>query len=159
MPPDCLNERIALEVKRQLEAAGVDMAIEELTQDQLIQRLRQARLRGDAHRVDQRTDAVPPYLVWHSGGPFNWGHFGSPDNRRRARRVFATLHPMTITVRRSPAFKQAFVDDPPAIFLAWRNARAPSAGGSTVPSEHGRDILSTLRLWKPAADTPQASRN
>jgi hypothetical protein len=47
------------------------------------------------------------------------------------------------------ALQRAIVDDPPAIFLAWsQRARAVSTRFH-VPVEPGRDILSTLRLWRP----------
>jgi hypothetical protein len=45
---------------------------------------------------------------------------------------------------------QTFADDPPAIFLAWSvRARAVSKRFD-VQGEEGRDVLSTLRFWKPA---------
>jgi hypothetical protein len=51
-------------------------------------------------------------------------------------------------------------EDPPAIFLAWsQRARAVSSRFVVPPIEAGRDILSTLRLWKPVADQRASSRN
>jgi hypothetical protein len=55
--------------------------------------------------------------------------------------------------------QRAFEDDPPAIFLAWnQRARAVSNRFVVPPPEPGRDILSTLRLWRPA-DAGRTSRN
>jgi hypothetical protein len=55
---------------------------------------------------------------------------------------------------------QAFMDDPPAIFLAWSvRARAVSNRFVIPPLEPGRDVLATLRLWRPSADNRYASRN
>ena len=49
------------------------------------------------------------------------------------------------------------MDDPPAIFLAWsERARAVSKRFDVPPPKPGRDILGTLRLWKPAGDAAQA---
>jgi hypothetical protein len=49
-------------------------------------------------------------------------------------------------------FQQAMIDDPPAIFVAWsQRARAVSTRFE-VPAEPGRDILRSLRLWRPASD-------
>ena len=56
--------------------------------------------------------------------------------------------------------QQAFMDDPPGIFLAWSvRARAISKRFTVPPSEPGRDILATLRLWKPAADGSRTSHD
>jgi hypothetical protein len=58
------------------------------------------------------------------------------------------------------AFQQAMNDDPPAIFLVWsQRARAVSNRFVVPPVEPGRDILSTLRTWKPVADQPVAGQN
>ena len=53
------------------------------------------------------------------------------------------------------------IDDPPAIFLAWsERARAVSKRFVVPDAEPGRDILSTLRFWKPAEDAAaRSSRN
>ena len=57
------------------------------------------------------------------------------------------------------AFQKAIVDDPPAIFLAWsRRARAVTTRFE-IPADPGRDILSTLRLWRPASDKAIDSPN
>jgi hypothetical protein len=57
------------------------------------------------------------------------------------------------------AFQKAIVNDPPAIFLVWgERARAVSTRFE-FPAEPGRDILPTLRLWRPRSDTRSMSRN
>ena len=56
--------------------------------------------------------------------------------------------------------QQAFVDDAPAIFLAWSvRARAVSKRFTVSGVEPGRDVLGTIRLWKPATGALRASRN
>jgi hypothetical protein len=58
------------------------------------------------------------------------------------------------------SFQQAAVDDPPAIFLAWlERTRVVSKRFIVPPGDTGRDILSTLRLWKPATGQRVANRN
>jgi len=58
------------------------------------------------------------------------------------------------------SFQQAAVEDPPAIFLAWlERTRVVSKRFTVPPGEAGRDILSTLRLWKPTADRRAVNRN
>ena len=98
------------------------------------------------------------YLAWDSNGPLNWGHVGSQtidlafhqlvraSSEDQYREAVSELH-------------RSFLNDPPAIFLAWSvRARAVSRRFAVPPAEPGRDILSTLRLWKPVEHT-QAPRN
>jgi hypothetical protein len=52
------------------------------------------------------------------------------------------------------------MDDPPAIFLAWsQQSRAVSTRFVVPTPEPGREILSNLRLWTPAADNQAANRH
>jgi hypothetical protein len=100
-----------------------------------------------------------PYVFWHSTGFLNWGHFGTATTDAALDRVRnAQSEPL---YRDAVAgLQQTFMDDPPAIFLAWsQRARAVSRRFIVPAAEPGRDILSTLRLWKPVGDTKQASRN
>ena len=99
-----------------------------------------------------------PSLVWHSDAPFNWGHFGGPniDKALDAVRFSGSDTDYRAAVA---SLNQIVADDPPAVFLAWQERARAVSRRFSVPSEPGRDILGTLRLWKPAADTRQASRN
>ena len=57
------------------------------------------------------------------------------------------------------AFQQAAEDDPPAIFLAWSDRSRAVTRRFDVQAEAGRDVLSTLRLWKPTDLAPQTSQH
>ena len=134
------------------------MALEEIPQAQLIERLGKGDYETMLFPFISGPTLFRPYLVWHSGTTFNWGHFGGPniDKALDAVRFSGSDTDYRAAVA---SLNQIFAEDPPAVFLAWqKNARAVSRRFS-VPSEPGRDILGTLRLWKPAADTRQASRN
>ena len=49
------------------------------------------------------------------------------------------------------AFQQAMLDAPPAIFIAWgERARAVSKRFVVTAPDKQRDILNTLRLWRPS---------
>jgi peptide/nickel transport system substrate-binding protein len=158
IPPDSLNERVALEVKRQLEAVGVDMALEEIPQEQLIERLGKGDYETMLFPFVSGPTLFRPYLVWHSGGGFNWGHFGGP-NIDKALDAVRFSESDTNYRAAVASLNQIFAEDPPAVFLAWQERARAVSRRFSVPSEPGRDILGTLRLWKPAADTRQASRN
>jgi peptide/nickel transport system substrate-binding protein len=155
---DASLERLALEVQRQLGAVGIDLDLKLTTLDQFYQRTQAGDF--DAALADVRSgpNLLRPYQFWHSGSPQNWGHFSS-------RAVDAALD----TIRHAPddaaykggvaAFQRAIIDDPPAIFLAWSERARAVSTRFEVPIEPGRDVLSTLRLWRPVGDRRQASRN
>jgi hypothetical protein len=54
---------------------------------------------------------------------------------------------------------RTFADDPPGIFLAWSVRARAISKRFDVQAEEGRDVLSTLRMWKPAGAQQEASRN
>jgi peptide/nickel transport system substrate-binding protein len=158
VPPDALNERVALEVKRQFEAVGVDMAIEELTQEQLVERLGKRDYEATLFEFISGPTLLRPYLVWHTDAPNNFGHFGSRsiDQALDAVRFSGSDDDYRAAVAH---LNQILSDDPPAVFLAWQERARAVSKRFSVPSEPGRDILGTLRLWKPAGNSRQASRN
>lgn len=159
VPSDAPFERIALEMKRQLAAIGVEMNPEEVSLNDLSQRAAKRQYEAMLIEVLSGPTLLRPYLIWHSKAPLNWGQFGNS-------RVDAALD----RVRQAAGddalrgaikgLEQTFMDDPPAVLLAWSvRARAVSKQ-FVVHVEEGRDILGTLRLWKPpSAAQQQASRN
>ena len=160
VPPDTVNERIAIEVKRQLASVGVDMAVEEVSQDQIVQRTTKKQYEAALIEFISGPTLFRPYLVWHSKTPLNWAGFGNATVDAALDRVREA--PSEDKYRRAVAgLQQAFMDDPPAIFLAWSvRARAVSNRFVVPPAEPGRDVSNTLRLWKPASTAQQqASRN
>jgi len=158
IPPDALNERVALEVKRQFEGVGVDMAVEELTQEQLIERVGKGNYEATLFEFISGPTFLRPYLIWHTESPLNFGRFGSRsiDKALDAVRFSGSDADYRTAVAN---VNQILSDDPPAVFLAWQERARAVSKRFSVPSEPGRDILGTLRLWKPAADSRQASRN
>jgi ABC-type transport system substrate-binding protein len=99
-----------------------------------------------------------PYVFWHSGGPFNWGHFSSKavdaalDSIRHAADDAAYKAGVA-------AFQRAIVEDPPAIFLAWSERARAVSRRFDVPAEPEGDVLGVLRLWRPDAGERTAGRN
>jgi peptide/nickel transport system substrate-binding protein len=159
VPADSVYERIALAVKRQLAAASVDMQVQERTQDQLIQAM--AKNDFESMLVDSVSgpSMFRSYQRWHSGGPFTLKTLNSPSIDAALDRV---RHAASDDEYRSgvTAFQQAIVDDPPAIFLAWsERARAVSRRFDVPVPDDGRDVLATLRMWRPAGEKRVATRN
>jgi peptide/nickel transport system substrate-binding protein len=141
-------ERLALAVQRQLRALQVDVELESVPDMEA--RLRSGRFDAVLSDYRQGPNLVRPYLYWHSGGPLNFGRYANP-------RVDAALDAIRHATSDDAyaagvaAFQRAIIDDPPAVFLVWRErARAVSAR-FLVPPETDVDVLNSIHLWRPAA--------
>ena len=146
--PDAPFERIALEVKRQLAAVGVDMTPEEVTVNELTERGQKRQYDAMLTEVLSGPTLLRPYLIWHSKMPLNWGQFGNAKIDTALDRIRYADSENNLRGAIT-GLQQTFMDDPPAIFLAW-SVRARAVNKRFVVSvEEGRDILGTLRLWKP----------
>ena len=157
VPADTVNERLALVVKKPLEAVGIEMGVEEAPMDRIYEALKTRRFEASFIDGISGPTLLRPYQLWHSRGAFNAGGLGSTAVDVAFDRV---RHAGTDADYRQAVagLQQAFMDDPPAIFLAWQvRARAVSKRFSVPPSEQGRDILATLRLWKPVAGGSRTS--
>jgi peptide/nickel transport system substrate-binding protein len=158
VPDSTLLERLALAVQKQLQAVGVDVDLELVSLDQVYAPVTSGNF--DAMLVDAVSGPtlLRGSLFWESGTLYNWGRYTNP-------RVDAALE----AIRQAPddeaykagvaAFQRAIVDDPPAIFLAWSERARAISTRFEVPVEPGRDILSTLRLWRPVAGPRSITRN
>jgi len=156
---DSVYERLALALKRQLAAVSVDMHIQELQADQLIQ----AMAKNDFEAILMDSISGPSlfrsYQRWHSGGPFSIKPIASLQIDNSLDRI---RHAGSDDEYRAGvlAFQQAFAEQPPAILLAWsERARAVSRRFDVPVSDDGRDVLATLRVWRPAGDKRVADRN
>jgi len=159
VPPDAVNERLALVLKRQLEAVGVDMSVEEAPMDRVFDAMKNRRFEAALIEGISAPTLLRPYQLWHSKGTFNPGGLGN-----------ATVDAAFDRVRHAGTEKeyeqavagvqQAFMDDPPGVFLAWSvRARAVSKRFNVPVPEPGRDIVATLRLWRQVTEAPHTSQN
>ena len=158
VPADSVYERVALTVKRQLAAAGVDMQIKEITQEELLKTADNNHFEAILVDALSGPSLFRSYRRWHSKGGGTTQTIDSPaiDTALDRVRHAASDEEYREGVR---AFQQAIVDSPPAIFLAWgERARAVSRRFEVPRPEDGRDALATLRLWKPAGEIQLASR-
>ena len=157
--PDTVNERLALVLKGQLEAVGVNMSVEETSMDRIVEAVKNRKFEAMLMEAISGPTLLRPYQVWHSHGAANAGGLGN-----------ATVDAAFDRVRHAATEKeyeqavggvqQAFMDDPPAIFLAWPvRARAVSKRFLVPPTEPGRDIMATFRLWKPVVEVSRTSHN
>ncbi|MEO8260917.1 MAG: ABC transporter substrate-binding protein [Acidobacteriota bacterium] len=150
------QERLALVLQRQLQAIGVDTVLEPVTD--AFDRVRAGKF--DAVLVDavQGPNMVRPSLFWHTGGPYNWGHY---SNQQVDAALDSIRHAVDDEAYQNgvAAFQRAIVDDPPAIFLSWRERARAVSKRFVVPPDPGADVLTTIHLWRPAANTMTRARN
>ena len=155
---DSSLERLMLGMQRQLQAVGVDVDLELLPVDELFKRVESGSFDLVLADAGIAPNLFRPYLFFHSGGPYNYGQFAS-----------ALVDGALDEIRHAPsddhykngvaAFQRAIVEDPPGIFLTWSERARAVSTRFEVPVEPGRDILSTLRLWRPINAPQLASRN
>jgi len=159
VPPDTVNERVAIEVKRQLAMVGIDMAVEQISGDQIVQRTTKKEYDAALIELISGPTLFRPYLIWHSKTPLNWADWGNTTVDTALDRVREA--PSEDQYRRAVGgLQQAFMDNPPAIFLAWQvRARAISNRFVVPQPEAGRDVIGTLRVWKPAAGVARGAQN
>jgi peptide/nickel transport system substrate-binding protein len=160
VPPDAIFERIALELKRQFAAVGVEVDFRSTTADEIFK----AEENGSYEAILIETISGPtllrPYQAWHSKGAVNVG--GAFGNRTVDAAFEKARFAQTEGAYREAVggVQQAFLDDPPAVFLAWsERARAISRRFDVPSAGPSRDILMTLRLWRPRNDQRFANRN
>jgi peptide/nickel transport system substrate-binding protein len=160
LPIDPMYERLGLELQRQLAAIGVEMRLQSLPPDEMFAAGRARNYEAMIFDSISGPTLLRLYLLWHSAGTLNTIGRGSPrvdaalDEARRATTDEEYRHAATDV-------QQAFIDDPPAILLAWgERARAVSKRFVVPPPSADRpDILATLRLWTSRNDQRVASRN
>ena len=130
-----------------------------MTPDQLIEAEGKGTFDAVLFDVISAPTLLRVYLMWYSQAGGNPGGFGNATVDAAFDRVRAAE--TEVAYREAVAgLQQAFLDDPPAIFLAWQQrARAVSKRFAVPPPEGGRDIISTLHLWTPRNDERLASRN
>ena len=157
-PADPPYDRLALAVKQQLQAVGVDMRVNEVTPNDLVPAL--GRPETEAVLVDAASGwgLFRAYRWWHSKGTQNLAHFSSVSVDSALDRI---RHAANDDEYRSGVeeFQRAISDDPPAIFLAWSERSRAVSKRFDVQPEPGRDVLATLRLWRPTTDKVNATRN
>jgi peptide/nickel transport system substrate-binding protein len=160
IPTDAIYERLGLELQRQLGSVGVEMEVRAASPDQIFAAERARTYEAVLIELVSGPTILRLYPAWDRRSNTNEGNFGNAtvddalDHVRHAE-TDASYRQAVASLQR------AFVDDPPAIFLAWiERARAVSRRFAVPAAESGRDILSTLRLWKPASEEARrASRN
>jgi peptide/nickel transport system substrate-binding protein len=159
VPTDQIYERLALHVKRQLSAVGVEMIVQSVSSDQLFEAERERKYDAVLVEAISAPSVLRLYQVWHSTSELNLGGFGNATVDKALEGVRYAENERDFR-QGVGALQQAFVDDPPAIFLGWSERLRAVSKRFIVPTPApGRDVLATVRLWTPRTDERVASRN
>lgn len=153
-----LLERLGLEVQKQLYDIGVDMQFEVVPIQEYDARIREGRF--DAVLVDliSGPTLARPYVFWGSSGHFKGFNTFGYENAE-TERSFQLLRAASneAAVRSATRRLQlAFLDDPPALFLAW-NHRARVVNRRFRIMESDRDPLFTIWQWTENTDKQPVS--
>jgi peptide/nickel transport system substrate-binding protein len=151
-PANAPYEQLALMVKQQLAAVGVDLVVEEVAPDRVVPTLASHEFEAVLVDVLSGWSVFRPSRWWHSKGTSNVTGFSSPAVDAALDRVRHAANDDDYRAG-AAAFQQAIADDPPAIFLAWGDRSRAVARRFDVQAEAGRDVLSTLRLWRPTTES------
>jgi peptide/nickel transport system substrate-binding protein len=154
---DQSHERLALLVQRQLRAIGVELDLEMVSAGEIATRAEKGDF--DAFLVDFREgpNLARPYLNWHTGAPNNYGHY---SNARVDAALDSVRHATDDGAYRAgvAAFQRAMIDDPPAVFLAWRQRARAVSTRFAVPDEPDKDVLASIRRWRPVGGATHVRR-
>jgi peptide/nickel transport system substrate-binding protein len=155
MYSDPSDERMAVFIQQQLQDVGVNVRLELSSIVDALKRVNAGDFDAWLADVGLGPSFARQSLFWHTGSPYNWGHY---SNAKVDAALDAIKGSRTDEEYRAgaAAFQEAMIDDPPAIFLAWSERARAVSTRFEVQSEPARDILSTMRLWRPVMPTGTA---
>jgi peptide/nickel transport system substrate-binding protein len=148
-----LQERIGLEVQKQLYDVGVDMQFEVVPIEEYNQRIRSGQF--DAVLMDAISGPTfgRPFIFWRSAREFKGLNMFGYENPE-AERLFQILRTSTneAAVRSAVSrLQRTLLEDPPALFLIW-NQRTRAVSRRFRVENSGRDPLFTIWQWTENTD-------
>jgi len=151
--------RTALLLQKQLSTVGIDLHLEPMRLSQMVPRVANHDFDMFLFEMANARTLSFVYLFWHSPlsdlQTYNFTGYTAADATLDAIRRAASDNEIRT---RTAELQRIFVDDPPAVFLAWQTTTRAVSADFLVPSEPGRDILSSIWRWKPADGTQLAKR-
>ncbi len=151
------DERVALVLKRQLQAVGVEMILEEKSMEDTLDAIRAGTFDAVLAALVSGPSLLRPYDWWHSKGARNSGKYAnaSVDNALDTIRHARSDDEYRKGVE---GFQRGILEDPPAIFLAWDERARAVSKRFEVPAQPDVDMMGTLRQWRLAKkDAPKGN--
>lgn len=151
-------ERFTLAIQQQLQRIGVDLECELLPIAKVLERVRKGDF--DLFLIDLQNGPtlLQAYRTWRTGAPRNMGGYSSAKVDAAFDQINASANEDEYRAGVA-ALQRAIYEDPPALFIAWSERARAVSTRFDVPIEPGRDILGTLRQWKPVPEPALASQN
>lgn len=148
-------ERVGLEVQKNLYAIGVDMQFELVPFAQFDTRIRSGGF--DSAIINMISGPTPgrAFVFWRSPkvaqglNVFGW-------ENAEAERLYDALRLAdndAATRVATGKLQRTFLDDPPALFIAWDERTRAVSRRFSVPEAAGRDPMQTLSRWTSVAGT------
>ncbi|HEY7291348.1 MAG TPA: ABC transporter substrate-binding protein [Vicinamibacterales bacterium] len=157
-PSEAPYEHLAIIIQQQLQAVGVNVSISEVSAENLGSAISKPDFEAMLIDAASGWSLYRPYRWWHSKSTQNLTGFASSSVDSSLDRIRHAVSEADYKAGVA-SFIGSISNDPPAIFLAWGDrSRAVSRQFDTRP-EPGRDVLATLRLWRPTADKMTATRH
>jgi ABC-type transport system substrate-binding protein len=144
-----------LELQKQLYDVGVDLQFEVVPLDEYIVRLNRGQFEAALVDMISGPSFGRTYIFWRSGKNFRgFNNFGYEN--AEAERLFGILRASSTNeaaVRSATSrLQRVFLEDPPALFLAWNQRTRAVRTDFRVVREDGRDPMPTLWQWTTRTD-------
>ena len=151
-----VNERVALEVQKQLYDVGVDMQFEVVPSKDFYVRVQEGRFEAILIAMISGPSVGRSYFFWRSARRVQGLNVFGYENAE-AERLFDVLRTSTNNVAVQSAFtrlQQVLLDDPPGLFLAWDERSRAIRREFQVERDIGGpvDPVYTIWRWKPSAE-------
>jgi ABC-type transport system substrate-binding protein len=146
-------QRLALEIQRDLFNIGVDMQFKVVSFEEFNKLAPAGRFEAVFLDMISGPTPVRPYIWWRSAKNFKGAYNVFGYENGEAERLFESLLRSTndASVRSATSrLQRIFLDDPPAIFIAWDTKVRAISRRFDWPND-GRDPMWTLWRWSPAS--------
>jgi hypothetical protein len=151
---------MALEVQKQLYNIGVDMQFEVVSPRDFDLRVREGRFEAMLIDMIGGPAISRAHMFWRSAKHFKGFNFFGYENDEAERLFNVVLGSANEVAVRSATsrLQRVFLEDPPALFLAWTQVSRAISRRFQVIDEDGRDPLYTIWRWRPSAPLNAANR-
>jgi peptide/nickel transport system substrate-binding protein len=145
-----VDERVALEVQKQLYDVGVDMRFEVVPIKQFDTRVRQGQFEAILIAMISGPSVGRSYFFWRSARhTMGLNVFGYEN--AEAERLFDVLRTSSNEVAVQSAFtrlQQVLLDDPPALFLAWDDRSRAFRRQFDIAQDIDRPVDPVYTIWR-----------
>ena len=160
LPADfSIDERVALEIQKQLYNVGVDSRFQVLPVDEYNSHVQNRQFDCALMNIISGPTPGRTYIFWRSGKRsrgLNVFGYEDPEAERLYEILRTSINDGAVRSA-TRGLQRVFLDDPPALFLAWNDRARAVRRDFRIPQEPGRDPIQTLWRWTPMLPAQTAS--